>query len=159
MPRRSYSVPTFQLDMLSGLRESVAILFLIPVNSLKSTLFFVVVLFLLRLLLRRTWLAIAVFMGLILIVYSAGSPPISYMAHFFNITLWLFVLFRFGWISAMVALVVTDLLMNFPLTFDLSAWYSSSAVPAVLMIAALTAYGFKISLAGRPAFKDLLADA
>ena len=159
MPRKSYSVPAFQLDMLGGLRESLATLFLIPVNSLKSTLFFVVVLFLLRLLLRRTWLAIAVFMGLILIVYSAGSPPISYLAHFFNMTLWLFVLFRFGWISAMVALLVPDLLINFPLTFDLSAWTSSSAVPAVLMIAALTAYGFKISLAGRPAFKDLLADA
>ena len=54
---------------------------------------------------------------------------------------------------------VADLLRHFPLTFDLSAWTSSSAVPAVLMIAALTAYGFKVSLAGRPAFKDLLADA
>ncbi len=159
VPRKSYSVPAFQLDMLSGLRESLATLFLIPVNSLKSTLFFVVVLFLLRLLLRRTWLAIAAYMALMVTVYNLGSSPIVLVSHAFYLGLWVFVLFRFGWISAMVSMLVADLLLHFPLTFDFAAWTSSSAFPAILVIAALTIYGFKVSLAGRPAFKDLLADA
>ena len=51
------------------------------------------------------------------------------------------------------------LLAEMPLTFDLSIWYANSTWVTVLMIATLTVWGFYVSLAGRPVFKDeLLTD-
>jgi len=43
-----------------------------------------------------------------------------------------------------------------PLTFDLSAWYAGNTWITALVIAALSAWGFYFSLAGRPVFKDEL---
>ena len=59
----------------------------------------------------------------------------------------------------LVGFSVQALLQSMPLTFDLSAWYASSTWITVIVTAALTAWGFYVSLAGRPVFKDeLLSD-
>jgi hypothetical protein len=67
-------------------------------------------------------------------------------------------LFRFGWVSILVATFVTDLLIGYPLTADIGVWYGYASTLVVSVCLALTIYGFKVSLAGRPAFRDLLAD-
>jgi hypothetical protein len=72
--------------------------------------------------------------------------------------LFLFFLFRFGWLSIAVGLFVLDVLGAFPLTFDPSAWYAGCTVFALVVVFGLAIYGFKVSLGGRPAFEDLLAE-
>jgi hypothetical protein len=49
-------------------------------------------------------------------------------------------------------------LVETPLTLDLSAWYLSRSVPQLLTIAGLAFYGFRTSLAGKPAFGRLIED-
>jgi hypothetical protein len=76
-----------------------------------------------------------------------------------TLVLFWFILIRFGLVSMLVGFTVQSLLGVMPLTFDLSAWYAGSTWITVLVIAALTAWGFYVSLAGRPVFKDgLLSD-
>ena len=52
---------------------------------------------------------------------------------------------------------VNGMLLEMPLTHDLSAWYAGSTWVTLLVIAALTAWGFYVALAGRPVFNDALA--
>ena len=54
----------------------------------------------------------------------------------------------------MLALFFVGLMWtSFPLTTDLSAWYSGSTVFAVAIVLSLTAYAFHTAVAGRPLFK------
>jgi hypothetical protein len=48
---------------------------------------------------------------------------------------------------------VGESLRSSPLTTDLSAWYSGSAVFSIAIVLALTAYAFHTAVAGRPLFK------
>ena len=59
------------------------------------------------------------------------------------------VVFRVGFIALAVGIFVTDLLVNVPLTLDFSLWYAPNTLFPLLSVAALLAWGFYHSLAGR----------
>ena len=61
-------------------------------------------------------------------------------------------------VGAGIASFTGDLLIGYPLTLHLSAWYAHASILVIGVCAALALYGFRVSLAGRPAFKDLLAE-
>jgi hypothetical protein len=42
----------------------------------------------------------------------------------------------------------------FPITADFSVWYAGASLFALLSVAAMAAFGFRTSLAGRPLFAD-----
>ena len=71
---------------------------------------------------------------------------------------WFLFFLRFGWVTAVVAIFVGDVLQSYPLTVDLSAWYAHPTYLALAVVVALTLYSFKVSLGGRPAFGDLLGE-
>jgi len=48
----------------------------------------------------------------------------------------------------------SSLLTLFPMTFDLSAWYAWNTILVLLVLAALAAYGFRMSLAGRRILRE-----
>jgi hypothetical protein len=66
---------------------------------------------------------------------------------------------RFGLLSTLVLAFYITLLWSFPTTFDFSAWYAGIGLVGILIALALPAYGFWISLAGQPIFRDQLAEA
>jgi serine/threonine-protein kinase len=140
---------------LRGIRESLAELLAVQVNITTHVLFLFVAFLLLRFLLRRTWLAIAVHWAGYVLVYSSafGLAPIASW-----ITLWHFFFFRFGWVTILVGTFTTDLLLGYPLTSDLSAWYAYVTFLAAGACLGLAGYGFRVSLGRRPAFRDLLAE-
>ena len=143
------------LVALSGIRESLAELAVVLVNITTHILFLFVALLLLRFLLRRTWLAIAVHWLAYVLAYSSafGLLPIAVW-----ITLWHLLFFRYGWVVILVGTFTADLLFGYPLTSDLGAWHAYATIVAAGACLALAGYGFKVSLGGRPAFKDLLAE-
>ena len=140
---------------LSGIREAVAEMLAVVVNITTHVLFLFVALLLLRFLLRRTWLAIAVHWVGYVLVYSGsfGLLPIATW-----ITLWHLLFFRYGWVTILVGTLTADLLFGYPLTSDLTSWHAYATVLAVGACLALAGYGFRVSLGGRPAFGDLLAE-
>jgi hypothetical protein len=154
-PRPDLPSHPAELIALRGVRESVAELFVVQVNIATHVLYLFIALLLLRLVFRKTWIAVAIHWTLYVLVYG---PGFGYFAIAITITMWHFFFFRFGWVTILVGTIVTDALNGFLLTSDPSVWYGYSAVLVVAFALALSIYGFKVSLAGRSAFKDLLAE-
>ena len=154
-PRPDYPPHPAELLALRGVRESIAELIQVHVNIATFTLYLFIALLLLRLILRKTWIAVAIHWLLYVFVFG---PAFGYLSIALIITVWHVVFFRFGWLPIVVSTLCTDVLFGFPLTTDLSAWYAHATILVSAFCLALTIYGFKVSLAGRPAFKDLLAE-
>ena len=144
-----------ELIALRGVSESLSEIFLIFVNISTHILFLIVALLLLRFVFRKTWLAVGIHGTLYVFIYSSGF---GFLGITLVICVWYVVFFRFGWVSILVGTFTNDLLRGFPLTTDPTVWYAHAPILAVLVCMALAVYGFKVSLGGRPAFKDLLAE-
>ncbi len=76
----------------------------------------------------------------------------SRIVTFVSDALLLFVLIRFGLVSAIVCLVVSQIFQFFPMTFDASAWYSGYGFAALAIFAAVVFYALHTSLGGQPMF-------
>ncbi len=117
--------------------------------------------FLLRALLRREWLAGVVFVLIDTTFTTLYGPSYTVWAIPFRLaeyTLMVFVMMRFGLAALVVMVAVAGVLFNFPITADLSAWYSGSGLFALALVAALSTYAFHTALGGRAIFKDDVFD-
>ena len=65
---------------------------------------------------------------------------------------------RFGWLPVMLGAFFGELLQSYPLTVDVAAWYAYAMYLVALVVLATAIYGFQVSLAGRPAFGELMAE-
>jgi hypothetical protein len=117
-------------------------------------------LFLLRLLLRREWLAAAAFI-LIFVSTSlaADNPMLEAVGTAVVFASVIAVLKRFGLVAILLGFVVDSTLEVSPTTLRLSAWYAGPALFGVLVLCAVAVYGFYTSLAGRPIFAGTALDA
>jgi Protein kinase domain len=144
-----------ELLALRGVRESVAELLAVQINIATHILFLFIALLLLRLIFRRTWIAVGLHWILYVLIYGSGF---GYLPIAVAITAWHIVFFRFGWVSLLVATMLTDSLGGFPLTADPSAWHAYVSFLLIGFYLALAIYGFKTSLGKRPVFHDLLGE-
>jgi hypothetical protein len=117
-------------------------------------------LLLFRLAVRSRWAAVAAF------VLAGGALGGAGAAHFwigfFNmampLALFLLLLVRVGLLAAVAQIYVFGLFVFFPVTGDLGAWYAGAGVTALLVLAALTLFGFTAALGGRPALGKAALD-
>jgi hypothetical protein len=110
--------------------------------------------FLLRFMLRRTWaaaIAYPVIMGANFAT-GFGSPLINWTFLLLLLSLLTFVLLRFGPLAFAAALAFASVLMSFPITMQLSAWYFGIGLTGLGLLLAVTLYGFYTSLGGQPLF-------
>ena len=63
------------------------------------------------------------------------------------------VVFRCGLVSLACGIFTTDMLANVPFSSDLSAWYMSTSIFAILSVVALAGWGFYTSVGGEPIWK------
>ena len=72
-------------------------------------------------------------------------------------TLIIFILKRFGVVSLAATFFVDSILdyPSIPMTFQPSAWYSSTGYAALIVIAAICLFAFRTSLGGRPLLDPL----
>ncbi len=112
------------------------------------------VLFLLRLLLKRAWIAAALFVLIFVLVADANPtyPSISWPVTALGFSLFVLVLVRYGLVAATVGTFIITLVLNTPSTTSLSAWHAQAMILPVVSVLALLAYGFHTALAGRPVF-------
>ena len=78
--------------------------------------------------------------------------PVAVVSALIFFGLAVFVLIRFGLLALVANAAVYFILQNFPLTTQGAAWYSGISLAGILLIAAITLYGFYRSLVGRPVF-------
>jgi serine/threonine-protein kinase len=109
--------------------------------------------FLLRAVLRRSWLAAVVVV--VLGATQAFLPATGQAALVFAVfgaIIWGFavlILMRFGVLPLLLAIFVSTILGNNPLTTDFSVWYASSMFTALAIVLAITLWSFRTALGGR----------
>jgi len=144
-------IPPFPWDLtLRGPRAVASHLFAPAIAmffALAGALFF----FLLRAVLRKEWLAAAVFVSFSAAPLFLDGGLISGAFALVVSAAFIFVFLRFGLLAWVFANYFGHCL-QFPLTTDSSAWYAGTSLFVLLVLAALAVYGFRIALAGRPMF-------
>ncbi len=145
-------------DYFLGARgTATAALFQIP-NAISGTLTFFFVLFLLRVLLRKQWLAAAGFTLIYATLQALRSdyPWVQVPLLIIVYAVAAIVVVRFGLIALASGIFTADLLGNAAPTTDFSAWYATAALFPFLIVAALAIWAFQAALAGRHLIREEL---
>ena len=158
LPLGANYIPTVSLDALLGARGAVAAFLGVFPNCVIQALVWFVLFFILRVLLRRDWLAAAGYVLINVVLHTVAFPTAPVAGAVFaaaETMLIVFALLRFGLLALTATAFVYELLILFPITADFSAWYAGASMFAVLTVVAAGAFAFHTSLAGR----SLLGDA
>jgi hypothetical protein len=147
-----------ELNAVAEMRSFLSSLLIMQTNAILLVLGFLLLVFFLRILLRRDWAAIAV---TALMVTLRQSLVVQYLWIVGPITLassalLVFILVRFGLVAFFSGFLVYSSFNIPPMTFQSSAWYSGYDFAALFVIAGVTLYGFHTSLGGRR-FLDMSA--
>jgi len=152
-------------DLPMSLRHAVARLFEAQTSPTPFLGLFVLLLAL-RIMLRRQWLAVTIVAALILFVQVMSPLERSQGVDWFGVAsavgtaaVLVFTLVRLGLLSLVVMMITSLCLWHFPFTTDFSRWYAGLGLVGLLAFTAIAVYGFWVSLAGQPLFKDELAMA
>jgi len=142
-------------DYLVNTRSAIsAWLWHVP-SSISSTLLMFLLLFLFRVLLRKSWLAA---IGFVLLFTTLKSVSTNYPAVEWPLEAILYIALafgalRFGLVALTVALYTADLMLNIPVTLNPSAWYFTNTTLALATVVALAIWGFYTALAGQVPWK------
>ncbi len=121
--------------------------------SLAFTFVIAFVLLFLSMLLRREWLGIGagwLVISVVAVLVVSWKSPVTWAFHVVMFSLLVVAVTRFSLIVSLVALTFQHLLIFFPITTDLSAWYATGYILDLVVLVALTLFGFYTSLGGQP---------
>jgi predicted Ser/Thr protein kinase len=121
-----------------------------PITALTAFFVFVV----LRLLLRRTWLAIGVFLAAVAAASLIGANPsaAAVAAPIALVVLGLIISFRFGMLA--LAAQLSSNILFYPVTANFSAWYAPAGLLEVAGILAVSFFCFRNALSGRKVWQS-----
>jgi predicted Ser/Thr protein kinase len=127
-------------------------------DGITGALIFLLIFFLLRVLLRKEWLAGVAFVILFAGVkgltgnYPLVETTIDVVIYGFLVIL----LLRYGFLAVIICAFVTDAMAHMTFTTDFGAWYGTTSLLTVLSLIALALFAFRTSTAGKPLFGGLL---
>jgi len=149
-------------EPLRGLRHAVTAVIGIHSVSVFDAFMPIMMFLILRLLLRRTWAAIAVVTLLVVFMFNpaAGAPPLGFLIGLgLSLTVFWLTFLRLGFLALVISLSWSALYLELPLTPDLSSWHATATLLCLLVTVGVAAFGFRTSLAGRPLLGDELSEA
>jgi tRNA A-37 threonylcarbamoyl transferase component Bud32 len=145
------------VQSLRGVRFSAATLLSGAGAFVLMSLWMVLLFFVLSQVLRRRWLAMAVFLLAVAGFMSATQDALTVAYALLVAVVILGVLLRFGLLALLVSPLTTGIGMT-TLTLDTSSWYAPASWMVLLIYAGLAMYAYRLALAGRPAFGRSLLD-
>jgi serine/threonine protein kinase len=110
------------------------------------------ILFLVRALFKRTWVAIAVLMAFTAMFIFGVSSLVSSILTLLAMSIIVFIYLRLGLLAAASSIIYSILLFFFPITTQMSAWYSGIGLTGLAVLLAIALYAFHTSLGGQPLF-------
>lgn len=137
-------------NTLLGVRHLVAVT-LFCCSSVGVGLIFILVLLLLRMLLRKWWLWGPAFVFFVLFVAFPNEIPsfCGWLALAVFLTALLLLYTRLGLLAAIIFFFATYLLNDFPLTAHWGVWYWGHSLYALVVVAAIGSFGFYTSTNGQ----------
>jgi len=140
------------LDPLLGPRFLASSAIAFSYSAILNTLSLFVVVFLLRLVLRRDWLAggTLVVIGTLAGMIGKDLPLLTAAFNVAALLVFVTLLLRFGLVAVSVAnFVAATLTTGFPLSLEFSRWYGGGTVVVLLAFSAVAVFGYRQSQ-GRP---------
>jgi len=149
-----------EMQSLLGLRPVAGLIFAYTWIYVLYALGIFFMLFLLRIVVKKDWIAalVIVFLGAI----SNTGGDYFWATFIAAAIIWLsiyMVLRRFGVLALVVGLVVQNMLVVFPLTSHLGRWYASGAIAGMVAIVAIALFAFSNALAGKRLFAESALDS
>ena len=142
---------------LLGVRGTIAAFLMLLPNCVFQGLIWFILIFILRVVLRRDWLAAAGFVLIYMALNAIATPEAAVVAALFagvETGLLIIAMMRYGLVALAASSFVYVLLVMFPITSDFSVFYAGASLFALLSVALAAAFAFHTSLAGRPLFAD-----
>ena len=146
---------------LVGLRYKLSILVTVLLSSVTLGLIVLLLMLVVRVVFRRSWLAAAIsWLGLTTIqaMTSGQDTAFPWLTGGILALVAVVLMSRAGLVAVIVASFFMTLLAASPLTSDIRAWYAPSAMFAVAVAVLLLVYGFFAARAGRPLLWRRLLD-
>jgi len=122
-------------------------------------MFFVI--FFLRAITRRQWVAVVLFVAIFSFPLTVGDPDplVSVIPLIIALNVVTALVFlRRGLLTMTAAILTGSLLTNAPLTTDFSAWYSGYTIAMMIAILILAGWAFHTSLGGQKLFSGSLLE-
>ena len=143
------------LDVLLGIRPLLALAGVVLFNSAFNSLWIIFALVAVNLLVRRVWITSIVMVGFLMLTglgYNDSTPPVwlGVLTSLMTLSAIVYVMLRFGLLTAMTFFVVNFLLTAGVLTLDPSRWFFPGSTALLLIVSALAFYGFYASRGGEP---------
>jgi serine/threonine-protein kinase len=142
------------LDMLMGVRFMASGFVGEVANAIGFAFGTFFLLFLLRLALRKEWIAAVVFTALLVVVNGNSGKDLWVIPVWIVVyAVYTLLLLRYGIVPLIVSVLTADCLLNAPLTLDLSSWYIGASLASLLVFFGIAFYGFRSTVAGKPLFE------
>jgi serine/threonine-protein kinase len=145
------------LQPLMGMRAFIAAALESFTGSFFDPILVLFLLFVLRVILRKEWLAAAACILLVSVIsqgYTVVNPWVDVPSILLLSALFIGVLLRYGMLALIVVDVIPNWLLGLPRTFDLTAWYAGIGLAPLVAVALVAIFGFRTSLAGRPLLRE-----
>ena len=140
-------------EFLLGLRSTIGRVLMHVVYGIRTALSIFFLLFLLRVVLRRQWLAAFVLVAFFSVLDAAGETRQSAILDILSTGLFFSMcavaVLRWGLTTLAVGVITTDLLLNVPVSRDLSAWYAAPMILLPLSLAMVAAWAFYRAIGGQ----------
>lgn len=146
------------VDVLTNARHALSLLFSVQTSAVVNPLGIMLLLMILRVVLRKEWLAVGGVLLVFALVNSLSSLyTFSWIQVISALLVWIpaiLVLTRFGILSSFMMFYFANLVFSLPLTTDFTHWYAGRVTFLFVLLVAIVIYGFYASLAGRPILSD-----
>jgi serine/threonine-protein kinase len=149
---------SFRVPVLEALGSSAVfgnVLIVVVLNSLQFSLTAMAGLVLFRLIVRRTWIALAALIAFAIPLLAPVASVVDVVAAVALASSGMLVLLRVGVLAHVAMIMVSGFMTSLPLTLDANAWYFGRSLTVLLVIATIALYGFLVALGGRPAFGEM----
>src|SRR6185436_7792057 len=156
-------LPPAVLDSLSGMGATLAGMANLAAGASQIVMAFFTILLIARVVFRKNWAAIAtvvLFFGTLYYFLGASTdgPVAAAISTGVGVAAFAVVALRFGFLAALTAGFLMQIIGIVPLTTDLSAWYSSRTFLVLAPFSGLLVFGFLTALGGRSLFKDPIGE-
>ncbi len=132
------------VELLGGLRSTLGSTLEIVPYALRNTLLYFFLLFVTKTIVRRDWLIVLAFSGVLALLTDIGGSPtwwLDMLMAFVLFSTGAAVVIRWGLLSYAVGTLVSQLLLNVPVTVDASAWYFGNAMFTIAVVMAIPLWG------------------
>jgi hypothetical protein len=155
-------ITEFMLTAVTNLPSTAYMVSYSAAACVLSGLETMVMLVIVRIFSRRTWIAVSTAMVVVsLAIASHAAPetgwPLAILIALLQTTS-ILVLMRFGLLAGAASIFVSVMLSSTVASLDFAAWYADRALVPLLIVGALLLYGAATALAGKPIWGDPLKE-